>query len=209
MKRIAYFLLLVLFALPACSPAPASEASNPEAQRTLVPALVLDEPSDSAILGAAGAAAEGAVVPPLCEAASDADTAAFAAEVIRLVNEERAKVGAAPLTAQSQLTQAAQKHAIDMACNDAFGHDGSDGSTMSSRLADFGYVYSRAGENVAGGYETPADVMAGWMSSEGHRRNILNPNFTEIGIGYVIAPNNMFGFDMLFPAWVMDLGTPK
>lgn len=207
MKRIAYSLLLfALLILQACTSTSTAAPANSNPQQELIPPFVAREPSSSSLPGAAGAGRASATATPvsvtLCAGASDADASAFAAEVIRLVNVERARVGAAPLTSQPQLTQAAQKHAIDMACYGAVGHTGSDGSTPSERMDQFGYVWALAGENVAGGYTTPAAVMTGWMNSDGHRANILNAEFTDIGIGFVYnpaAPSQYY--------WVMDLGT--
>ncbi len=206
MKRIAYFLLCALFILQACSPNPATKSPNSNPDQELPPPVVIKEPSNSSLPGAAGAGRTGATATPasltLCAGADDTNAAAYAAEVIRLVNVERAKVGAAPLTAHLNLTQAAQKHAIDMACYGAIGHTGSDGSTPSERMDQFGYVWAVAGENVAGGYATPAAVMTGWMNSDGHRANILNTEFTDIGIGFVYNPGSTSVY-----YWVMDLGT--
>jgi uncharacterized protein YkwD len=71
-------------------------------------------------------------------------------------------------------------------------------------MDDFGYPYSTAAENVAAGYATPADVMTGWMGSEGHRKNILNADFTEIGIGYVYNPGDTT--NAFYHYWTMTLG---
>ena len=57
-------------------------------------------------------------------------------------------------------------------------------------MQQFGISYMEAAENIAQGYTTPAAVMTGWMNSEGHRSNILNANFTHIGIGHVASGNN-------------------
>ncbi len=100
-----------------------------------------------------------------------------------LVNAEREKAGCAPLTENAKLTKAAQDHSQDMADHENMSHTGSDGSSMSDRLARVGYKFRSAGENVAYGYNTPESVMDGWMNSSGHRANILNCGFKEIGIG--------------------------
>ncbi len=105
-------------------------------------------------------------------------------EVLDLVNSERAKVGCSPVQAQAQLTAAAQKHSEDMAAQHYFSHNSLDGRSPWDRIRAEGYTYSQAGENIATGYSTAAAVMNGWMNSSGHRENILNCNFTEIGIGY-------------------------
>ncbi|MGW0706658.1 CAP domain-containing protein [Streptomyces sp. NPDC002643] len=117
--------------------------------------------------------------------------------VLALVNAEREKAGCAPLTENTKLTKAAQDHSQDMADHQNMSHTGSDGSSMSDRLARVGYRFTSAGENVAAGYGTPESVMDGWMNSSGHRANILNCDFKEIGIG-LAQPGNY---------WTQDFGS--
>jgi uncharacterized protein YkwD len=116
----------------------------------------------------------------------------FMAELLQLTNAERQKVGAPPLKMNDKLTQAAQRHATDMATKNFLSHTGSDGSTMQSRVQATGYLYQALGENVAAGQSTPAAVLKSWMNSSGHRRNILNPNYTEIGIGYAMNSSSRY-----------------
>ncbi|WUJ02040.1 CAP domain-containing protein [Streptomyces sp. NBC_00391] len=111
------------------------------------------------------------------------------ARVLTLVNAEREKAGCSPVTVDSKLTKAAQDHSQDMADHTNMSHTGSDGSSMSDRLARVGYRFSTAGENVAAGYGTADTVMDGWMNSPGHKANILNCAFKEIGIG-LAGPGN-------------------
>lgn len=111
------------------------------------------------------------------------------ARVLSLVNAERSKAGCSPVTVDSKLTKAAQDHSQDMADHQNMSHTGSDGSSMSDRLARVGYRFSTAGENVAAGYGTADSVMEGWMNSPGHKANILNCAFKEIGIG-LAGPGN-------------------
>ncbi|MGL6342754.1 MAG: CAP domain-containing protein [Waterburya sp.] len=114
--------------------------------------------------------------------ASNSDT--FDQQILNLVNQERAKVGADPLRINAQLDQAADLHTQDQANMDKMTHTGSDGSSMGTRIQDAGYQYSTAGENVAAGYLDAEAVVAGWMGSEGHRANILNASFEDLGVGY-------------------------
>jgi uncharacterized protein YkwD len=102
--------------------------------------------------------------------------------VLALVNEERAAEGLAPLQRNAELDAAAAGHAADMRANGFFSHTGSDGSNVGQRASQAGYDWSRVGENIAWGYPTAAAVMDGWMNSEGHRANILNAGYTEIGL---------------------------
>lgn len=114
---------------------------------------------------------------------------AIAQEILRLVNVERRRVNARPLVLNDKLTAAAQRHAQDMATSRRMSHTGSDGSTMRSRIDATQYNWSTIGENVAMGQPTAAAVMAAWMNSPGHRQNILNPAFTELGVGYATGAN--------------------
>jgi len=108
----------------------------------------------------------------------------FEREVIRLTNLERTSRGLAPLREHPVLTAAARAHNDDMARNDFFSHTGSDGSQPWDRARAHGYNFSTFGENIAYGYMTPEQVVRGWMASEGHRQNILTPDFRDIGVGY-------------------------
>ncbi|MFD3696846.1 CAP domain-containing protein [Streptomyces sp. NPDC058646] len=123
--------------------------------------------------------------PPAAPSAPEASQAPSgpAAEVLVLVNKERAAVGCQALTVNAKLTKAAQDHSADMAAHSNMSHTGSDGSDPGRRITRAGYVWSTYGENVAYGYSTPAKVMEGWMNSPGHKRNILDCSFKEIGIG--------------------------
>lgn len=106
-------------------------------------------------------------------------------QVTALVNQERARISDCPaLRTDEQLRTAARRHSQDMATNDYFSHDSQDGRSFVDRIAAAGYPRNQAGgENIAMGYRTPADVMTGWMNSEGHRANILNCSFKAIGVG--------------------------
>jgi uncharacterized protein YkwD len=130
------------------------------------------------------------------------NTDSFDQQILNLVNEERAKVGADPLQINEQLDQAADLHSQDQASINTMSHTGSNGSDMGSRVQDTGYQYSTAGENVAAGYPDAEAVMAGWMGSDGHRENILDPNFEDLGVGYSVGDDGNaywtqnFGADM-------------
>ncbi len=124
-----------------------------------------------------------------------------AQELLRLVNAERQRVNAPPLVLSDQLTAAAQRHSQDMATSRRMSHTGSDGSTMRSRIDATQYHWSTIGENVALGQPSAAAVMTAWMNSPGHRRNILNPAFTELGIGYATAAGR--------PYWTQVFARPR
>ncbi|MFG2980237.1 CAP domain-containing protein [Streptomyces sp. NPDC048258] len=122
-----------------------------------------------------------------------------AAAVLSLVNQERAAAGCPALTLNAKLTKAAQDHSADMAAHSNMSHTGSDGSDPGARITRAGYTWSTYGENVAYGYSTPEKVMEGWMNSPGHRQNILNCSFKEIGIG-LAEPNHY---------WTQDFGAAR
>ncbi|MFI0502866.1 CAP domain-containing protein [Streptomyces albogriseolus] len=119
------------------------------------------------------------------------------ARVVELVNAERAEAGCAPVTANSTLNTAAQRHSEDMASTGTMSHTGSDGSDPGERITRAGYAWSTYGENVAYGYSTPEQVMQGWMTSPGHKANILNCSFEEIGVG------------LSGTYWTQDFGTAR
>lgn len=111
------------------------------------------------------------------------DETAFMAEVLVLVNNERAKVGAPALKTHKGLQDLAVAKSKDMAVNKYFDHRSPTLGMYSDQLKRAGISYSSAGENIAAGQRTPADVMKSWMNSPGHRGNILNGAYTHIGIG--------------------------
>ncbi|MBB5364686.1 CAP domain-containing protein [Deinococcus humi] len=129
-------------------------------------------------------------------------------QVLQLVNAARAQArscgstsfAAAPaLTLNTQLGQAAQGHASDMAAQNYFSHTSKDGRTFVQRITATGYAFRTIGENIAAGQSTPQQVVAGWLQSEGHCRNIMNPSFRELGVGY--AKGGSYGH-----YWVQDFG---
>ncbi len=112
---------------------------------------------------------------------TDADLLTQAEQVVRLVNEERAKAGLSAVQMQTDLTQAANIRAKEI--KQQFSHTRPDGRSYSSVLTDQGISYRMSGENIAYGQKDANVVMEGWMNSSGHRANILNGNFTKIGVG--------------------------
>jgi hypothetical protein len=111
---------------------------------------------------------------------------AAALEAVYLTNQERAKAGLPPLKAEIRLETAAFGHSTDMAVNNFFTHVGSNGAELPARLAAVGYTgWTAGGENVGAGFPTASSVVAAWMNSPGHRNNILNPNYREIGVALV------------------------
>jgi uncharacterized protein YkwD len=116
-------------------------------------------------------------------------------EVFTLVNQARADNGCNPLKTDSRLTTAAQGHSDDMAQQNYFSHTTPSGVTFDKREEAAGYP-TPGGENIAQGQTSAQQVMTDWMNSSGHRANILNCQFTAIGIG--LATNGWY--------WTQDFG---
>jgi len=123
-------------------------------------------------------------------------------KVVALTNAFRAEMGLATLQTNSALAEAAQNHACYMAATSNFSHTGQGGSEVSDRMETAGYVWSFAAENIAFGQPFAEGAFAGWKASTGHRKNMLNENATEIGMGIAASPAN----GTLY--WVMVLGQP-
>jgi uncharacterized YkwD family protein len=126
-------------------------------------------------------------------------TSNYANQVLTLVNQERSKAGLKPLKLNSTLTKSAQAKSQDMHDKKYFDHNSPTYGTPFQMMSKFGYKYSYAGENIAMGQKTPKEVMTAWMNSAGHKANILNSNYTEIGIGYVADGNY----------WTQQFGKPQ
>ena len=113
----------------------------------------------------------------------------YESEVIRLVNQARQENGLQPLTASGTLSQVARAKSQDMVDNRYFSHTSPTYGTPFQMLTTFGVSYRTAGENIAYGQSSPQEVVTGWMNSPGHRANILNSGYTQIGVGYVANGN--------------------
>ena len=158
-------------------------------------------------LGAASATAPMDTVQPQAPvtAQSPRDPAAttdtLQTELLGLVNAQRQQAGSPSLRLNHQLNQAAQRHARDLATEGSLSHTGSDGSTMQTRIEATGYRWTAIGENIARGQRNPEAVMDSWMNSQGHRSNILNPAFSELGLGYAEADGQQY--------WVQVFASPR
>lgn len=117
--------------------------------------------------------------------AKPSDTLTYEERVVELVNQERAKVGLKPLTMNLKLSEVARAKSQDMHDKNYFSHTSPTYGSPFDMMKQFGITYRTAGENIAMGYRTPEAVMEGWMNSPGHKANILNSSYTEIGVGYV------------------------
>lgn len=133
-----------------------------------------------------------------------APSGSVAQQVVDLVNQQRAAAGVAPLAMHLALNSAAQRMSNDMAAHDTMypagqsrPHIGSDGTTAGQRIAAAGYAWRAWAENIAAGQPDAASVVQGWMSSAGHRTNILNPGYTDIGVGLAYSASGV-------PYWTQD-----
>ena len=104
--------------------------------------------------------------------------------ILKLVNAERQKAGVSALTLSTKLTDIANTKAKDMADKNYFSHDSPTYGSPFDMLKHFGVSYSYAGENIAAGQKSAEEVMNSWMNSSGHKANILNKNYTQLGVGF-------------------------
>lgn len=119
----------------------------------------------------------------------DTSITAYEQEVIRMINEIRVQNGLKTLSYDWELSRVARIKSQDMKDNRYFAHNSPVYGTPFQMMKNFGISYRSAGENIARGYATPQAVVNAWMNSSGHRANILNGNFTHIGVGYVAGGN--------------------
>ncbi|HEX3317573.1 MAG TPA: CAP domain-containing protein [Solirubrobacteraceae bacterium] len=154
-------------------------------------------------LGAFGAATASADAGPgTCKYANNYATKVsgnrIANSILCIANRERVAAGLQPLTNNTKLTAAAVGHSRDMAQRNYDAHNTPEGVTPDQRITQAGYQFNWWGENIARGQATPRSVMAAWMGDAPHRANILNPNFTEIGIGlwYVTGGQVRYTMDL-------------
>lgn len=131
-----------------------------------------------------GGAPESGNKAPAAEKPADSVKSSFAEEVVKLVNQERAKQGLKPLTSDPLLTKVALAKAKDMYDNNYFDHNSPTYGSPFDMMRKFGVTYTYAGENIAKGQPTPQKVMTDWMNSPGHRANILKAEFNKIGVAY-------------------------
>ncbi|MDJ0379930.1 sigma-70 family RNA polymerase sigma factor [Streptomyces sp. G-G2] len=183
--------------------ASASPSASPSASASPSPsASPSASPSPSA--SASASADRGDVVASKSASAPAAPRPAAAppqgtvAQVISLVNSERSAAGCGPLKDDAELRAAAQDHSDDMAARDFFDHTNPDGADPGKRITAAGYRWSTYGENIAKGQQSPSQVMDSWMKSPGHRANILNCSFKDIGVGVHQGPGG--------PWWTQDFG---
>lgn len=131
------------------------------------------------------------------------NAASWKAEVLRLVNRERSNRGLPTLSRSDTLENQAEQYACEMIQDDFFAHvNPVTGSTLAQRAGEFRYNYYVIGENLAAGQTSPEQVVLDWMNSPGHRANILDERFIEIGIA--VRAGGTYGL-----YWVQEFGLPQ
>jgi uncharacterized protein YkwD len=189
-RHLSLVLVLALFAL-----VPASQVAADPPPGVLLPPAVWD---GEAGVGLCYTGCGGEIAPVV--------NAGYEAQVVELVNQERASRGLPPLKRVSALDESARYHARDLGEDNYFDHDTYDrtGGTLAWVCGTWdrikAYHPSPRGENIAAGYLTPQSVMNGWMNSTGHRNNILSTGSWEIGVGYY-AGSGAYG-----RYWVQNFG---
>ncbi|OEF96646.1 SafA/ExsA family spore coat assembly protein [Desulfuribacillus alkaliarsenatis] len=119
-------------------------------------------------------------------------------QVVNLTNQERQKRGLKPLQVDWQVARVARYKSMDMRDKNYFAHQSPTYGSPFDMLRAFNVSYRGAGENIAAGQRTAQEVVNSWMNSEGHRQNILNPNFTHIGVGYAEGSSYRFYWTQMF-----------
>ena len=114
---------------------------------------------------------------------------AFEQQVVELTNQERAKNGLPALKLDTELSKVARDKSKDMQTKNYFSHTSPTYGSPFDMMKAYGISYKSAGENIAMGQRSPQEVVQAWMNSQGHRENIMNANFTHIGVGHVTTGN--------------------
>jgi uncharacterized protein YkwD len=127
-------------------------------------------------------------------------------EMLARVNAARRKAGSKPLRENPLLDKAAQRHAEDMLARGYFAHQSPSGTTVRERSRAAGYDWQTIGENLAFGQTSVEEVVQTWLESPGHRRNILNPEFSELGLGLALGRGSDGKYQVL---WVQNFGAPR
>lgn len=176
---------------PTPTTAPSEQSTETLTDAPTVPATELPpKPTEAPISPSTEAPAptqiptEKSTEPPRTETLS-----AYELEVVRLINEIRAQYGLGQLTVNTELSRVARIKSQDMHDKGYFSHTSPTYGSPFDMMKQFGIRYRTAGENIAMGYRSPQSVVNGWMNSPGHRANILNGSFKQIGMGYVESGN--------------------
>ncbi len=199
MKKRITLILLLLFALLLSSPAFAQTTHTVKSGDTIWKIAVKYQVGMSEIIAANPHIKNPNLIYPGQKITiPTVTTAAQENEVARLVNIERAKVGLPALKINWELSRVARYKSADMANKRYFSHNSPTYGTPFQMMESFGLRFSAAGENIAYGQRTPAEVMRDWMNSPGHRNNILSRSYTEIGVGLAKNKNGVCYWTQMF-----------
>jgi uncharacterized protein YkwD len=192
MKLRLEFMLVALTVLAACSPA-------------ATPTKVTNPPAPSPPTSPTN--------PPLTPVPPGPPVLTFQQQTLDRINAARAQARscgaerfapAPSLVWNKQLVAAADAHTRDMIAKNFFAHIGSDGGNVGTRSTKAGYAWGAVGENIAAGYASLDGVMRGWLESPGHCANLMNPNFTEVGVVTRSSKGTKYT-----SYWTMVLARPK
>jgi len=193
---IGFLLVILLFGAAPVVLFPSAMSSPGQKPIAIEEALVLQVTTpESAITFSALATREEAVIIPV-SGCLPAQNVYFENQVLRQINQERAKGGLPQLILKNQLTSAALAHSSDMACRGFFNHINPDGKTAFDRIHAQGYQFTCAGETIYGGdgsLNTPEQAIHTWLTSAIHKKAMLNPAYSEVGIGIIYLPGSKFG----------------
>jgi uncharacterized protein YkwD len=145
----------------------------------------------------------------LCAPAGAGTMSEIEQQALALINGYRAEAGCPPLEPQAQLIDAAQGHARAMATKDFFSHSSKNGTKFGSRIRASGFKGRKLAENIAAGQSSASEVVATWMNSKGHQKNILTCSLTHTGIGMAYQPDDEVLPGQSHPLryyWVQDFG---
>ncbi|WP_051969403.1 sigma-70 family RNA polymerase sigma factor [Kitasatospora azatica] len=184
--------------LPSVTPAPVPSTTPPSPSAPPSTAAPTPTPTPTAAPTPAPTPSRSSAAP---RTPTSPNVAAYQQQVLDLVNSQRSQNGCGPLSSNAKLQLAAQRQSDDMAARQFFDHTNPDGAGPQQRIDAAGYQWSSWGENIARGQSDPASVMDSWMNSPGHRANILNCAFKEIGVGVHLGPGG--------PWWTQDFGSPS
>ena len=191
MKRLITFCLVLVLLLACTLPASAAELSHTvQKGDTMWKLAVKYEIGVSEIIRANPQVNDPDLIYPgqvLTIPQLDSTVSSYEKEVVRLVNEIRVENGLKPLTENWELSRVARFKSQDMVDNRYFSHTSPTYGSPFQMMKAFGLSFRTAGENIAYGQRTPQAVVDAWMNSSGHRANILNASYTQIGVGYVAS----------------------
>jgi uncharacterized protein YkwD len=139
----------------------------------------------------------------------EAGTEELIQRLVAATNQARQAHGCPPVTLNEPLNRAAQSHSMNMALDDFFGHVGPDESTAADRVSAAGYRWQDVAENLTAGYSTPEEAVEAWLSSEGHRRNLLNCDLTEMGAGLYYLKSDTGRIRDMNYYWTQVLARPQ